>query len=275
MTTNLIELRKDHKKTSKKINPDEITKVFKETTPPIRSGKKNEKTSKKNKKTGENKDFGVKERNGFIKKTRYEEFLCMALYNRYSEKGIEIDKIGTQFFADYQTPIKEVKDDAGWGKVDLIGFSEKSVIFWEFKWNNSKETPIYALLEVLAYLKAFYKGEDKSKENLRKLILEINIKRKKEGKKEIKEKDITEQKVVIAAPAGYWGKNDNRRTLEENWEEIQKIQENLGITIFFCNFGKIDTESIVFDDETKGFRPKLNDALVKPEIITPSHENEH
>ena len=54
---------------------------------------------------------------------------------------------------DYQTPLKNVKDDKGLGKIDLLSKNErtKSIYILELKKEDSKETMLRCVLEAYTY----------------------------------------------------------------------------------------------------------------------------
>ena len=89
--------------------------------------------------------------------SRREEHLAVALRNTFCrDRHLQLDNGQTLSLLDYQTPLKERRDDEGIGKVDLFGVIDKIVpCVIELKVptvsGSVSDTPLRAFLEGLAY----------------------------------------------------------------------------------------------------------------------------
>ena len=95
------------------------------------------------------KSYKTPDHDGNIKRetNRKEEITAKRLFNM--KKDLE----GFGRIIDYQTPLKNVKDDKGLGKIDLLSKNEKtkSIYILELKKEDSKETMLRCVLEAYTY----------------------------------------------------------------------------------------------------------------------------
>ena len=94
-----------------------------------------------------NKGYKIDTHNGMFNENsnRKEEIIAMKLYNTiHSDSGKILD---------YQIPLKDKKDTKA-GKIDLISYKEKENILYliELKNNESKETLLRCVLEIMTYI---------------------------------------------------------------------------------------------------------------------------
>ena len=94
-----------------------------------------------------NKGYKIDTHNGMFNENsnRKEEIIAMKLYNTIHS---DLGKI-----LDYQIPLKDKKDTKA-GKIDLISYKEKENILYliELKNNESKETLLRCVLEIMTYI---------------------------------------------------------------------------------------------------------------------------
>lgn len=80
---------------------------------------------------------------------RNEERIAIELFNQ-SKRG---DDAGmTMRIIDYQTPLKDKRDDSA-GKIDLLGYNDDELLILELKDEDSYETMLRCVLEGYTYLK--------------------------------------------------------------------------------------------------------------------------
>jgi hypothetical protein len=246
---NLFELRKECSKLSfvcKQLNPKQICQSYYNTTNAPSRVKKKVGFYSSNRKGTLNNKANPKNSN------RHEEHLCIALYNAFSTKNFPVSDLENQKFVDYQTPIKCKRPNKGWGKIDLLGFSQNKAFFWEVKWPGNNQNPAYALIELLAYLKAFDTKEDSSKKNFGTLVDEIIHTRgiTPNNANAIKNE---QQGLCLAAPSDYWerfAEKENGMRNEKLYADFRKkfveilkeVHEQIGVKIFCCNLGAISKE---------------------------------
>jgi hypothetical protein len=116
-------------------------------------------------------------------------------------------------FLDYQFPLKAVRADVGVGKIDLVGLTRDgafSVI--ELKIGESTESPVIALLEVLAY-KAIVR------DNLSNISAEAISADKCQ-------RPLTEVRAFIMAPLEYWEKWQTG-TRRSRWDKFRTLHREL------------------------------------------------
>lgn len=266
--------RDEAKKDFKKIRIDEVIETWKkENNVPYRSQE-----DKKGKKklfllSGRIGEITTKKRESKIR--RSEEHLCLAMfnhYNKYEKNKLKIKNYG-QYIVDYQTPIKMLNSNSGWGKIDLVGLVSGSVrkqfVFWEMKWKGemkwkSGDNPLAATIQLLAYAKAFDIGTENGEANLKWLLFEICAVRKFNEVEPLRKIQPT---LFIGAPKDYWEKYKNDEGLKNKVVELRnKIKENAGFEIKYWNLGNIKADDIV-DKGEKG-HPRLdNYQKINPEEI--------
>lgn len=91
----------------------------------------------------------------FDASNRVEEITAMKIFNQCKD-GSEFDYVGK--IIDYQTPLKNVKNDEA-GKIDLLSVLSDTVFILELKKEDSDETMLRCVLEGYTYLKTV--DEDK------------------------------------------------------------------------------------------------------------------
>ncbi len=144
---------------------------------------------------------------------RREEKIAHAMYCQYKEVLAEFGKI-----LDYQIPLKNIKDDKGLGKIDLLSVKDgskpglKIVYFLELKRDSSKETLLRCILEAYTYFKIINKD---------KLCDDFNIPL---SKKEFRE--------FVIAPLVY---KDDR--FETQLEFVKPLIDSLDCSIEFFVWG--------------------------------------
>ena len=156
---------------------------------------------------------------------RFEEHLCMALWNRGKELNWSTPKTGNIQLLDYQFPLKAWQKDKGIGKVDLLGMTEgEQLIVIEAKVLNkdelTKDTPLFALMEGLRYTAII-------QANLCSIIKEA--KKLKEPKNILKNPPL----LHLIAPESwwdYWKVIGTKGEWQKDFKELLfKIEEKLKI----------------------------------------------
>ena len=159
---------------------------------------------------------------------RFEEHYAIALFN--------LDKQwpcahGGQFrLLDYQFPLKARQGDAGIGKIDLLGVTDKGrlmVIELKVKPDSGRgEAPPAALMEGLRYAAIV-------QANLDAIANEANAHFGRSGVRVSNEPPM----ILLLAPQAWWrGWQALRHTVAGNWQSafnalIQDVQNNIGVTI--------------------------------------------
>lgn len=184
---------------------------------------------------------------------RFEEHLCMALWNSRKELNWSTQKTGNIQLLDYQFPLKAWREDKGIGKVDLLGMTEGGqLIVIEAKvqniGNRTTDTPLFALIEGLRYTAII-------QANLCSII------------REAKERDITilnETPLLhLIAPESWWEswlfpdmENDKKEEWQMNFKKLlANVAKQLEI-VTECFTLNVNRDDIIWTGTSKR-RPVL------------------
>ncbi|QKC85771.1 hypothetical protein [Mesorhizobium sp. NZP2077] len=140
---------------------------------------------------------------------RAEEWLARRLYQ---QGKLRLPDGNLLQLIDYQFPLKAARSDAGIGKIDLVGICEGSFGLVELKVGRSNESPVVALLELLAYAAVV-------RDNLEAISGEAMAKGRCTHA-------LTATRNFIVAPLQFWAKwAVGRRTAR--WVQFCDIQREL------------------------------------------------
>lgn len=148
---------------------------------------------------------------------RVEEITAKQMYNT----DIDYKTIGR--FIDYQTPLKDRRDNEGVGKIDLLSVNhkQKCVYILELKKADSPESMLRCVLECQTYLRQVCK------------------------EKLFKSFEIIEDYALKAAPLVYKGSQQYREYIDKSRENLHLLMDKLDCKPFFIE------EKISYDIKDK------------------------
>ena len=171
-----------------------------------------------------------------------EDKLEWSIWNQWNPQSSKKDKFikDCKSIQTYQMRLQNTRADRGWGRVDLVGVSNKfSPIVFELKEDQSKETPLRMIIEAVAYALAIRKTWNEG--NLRAEWCKTVT----GGSKS--EKTLTELPIVGLAPSEYWttkigqkGKRTSGKVPDDAWKPFNQLCKMIGDRGFPVSFYQFD-----------------------------------
>jgi hypothetical protein len=149
----------------------------------------------------------------------------------------------------YQMPLQKTRGDRKWGKIDLVGVTDKSCpVVIELKQDRGKDTPLRMLVEGVAYAVAVRRAwnEGRLREQWERDVVGIT-------RSHTVAPTLVEVPVVLLAPEDYWkrcvgtqGKRTEGKVREDAWSPFQTLARKCGehgLPVTFAQFDITDSES--------------------------------
>lgn len=146
------------------------------------------------------------------------------------------------FMQSYQVPLQGTRKDKKWGKIDLMGTTQKALpVVVELKQENAGDTPLRMLVEAVAYACAVRRAWNEGG-----LRAEWVMAMKKNGLTPYVPNTLTEVPVILVAPADFWqvkigvkGKRSNGKVRDDAWPPFLDLVSQCadhGLPIHFVQF---------------------------------------
>jgi hypothetical protein len=148
------------------------------------------------------------------------------------------------FIQTYQMPLVKAREDKKWGKIDLVGATSDALplpVVIELKIEDSKDTPLRALVEALAYACGVRKAWDEGR-----LRAEWAAAMTKHGLPDEPERKLTKIPVILLAEPGFWkravgtqGRVTEGKVQEDAWPVFMELVRQCGLHGFPIYFAQI------------------------------------